>query len=59
MTKDIELEHAKYLAELLEREVIKNDDFEYIVFKPEINAFHSNYLSARFIDNINFGWSSC
>lgn len=58
MTKDIEREHTKYLAELLEREVIKKDDFEDIVFKPEINAFHSNYLSARFMDNINFGWSS-
>lgn len=58
MTKDIEREHTKYLAELLEREVIKKVDFEDIVFKPEINAFHSNYLSARFMDNINFGWSS-
>ena len=58
MTKDIEREHTKYLAELLEREVIKKCDFEDIVFKPEINAFHSNYLSARFMDNINFGWSS-
>ena len=26
--------------------------------KPEINAFHSNYLSSRFMDNINFGWSA-
>lgn len=58
MTKDIEREHTKYLAELLKREVIKKVDFEDIVFKSEINAFHSNYLSARFMDNINFGWSS-
>lgn len=58
MTKDIEREHSKYLAELLEHEVIKKDEFEDMLFKPEINAFHSNYLSARFMDNINFGWSA-
>ena len=47
-----------YLAKLLEQEVIKQDEFEDLVFKPEINAFHSNYLSSRFMDNINFGWSA-
>ena len=43
---------------MLEQEVIKQDEFEDLVFKPEINAFHSNYLSSRFMDNINFGWSA-
>lgn len=47
-----------YLAELLEREVITQDEFRDLVFKPEINAFDSNYLSSRFIDKINFGWSA-
>ena len=47
-----------YLAKLLEQEVIKQDEFEDLVFEPEINAFHSNYLSSRFMDNINFGWSA-
>lgn len=47
-----------YLAKLLEQEVIKQDEFEDLVFKAEINAFHSNYLSSRFMDNINFGWSA-
>lgn len=58
MTKDIERDYSPYLAELLEREVISKDEFEDLVYKQEINAFHSNYLSARFVDNINFGWSS-
>ena len=55
---DIQKEKNLYLAELLEREVIKKDEFDDIVFKTEINAFHSCYLSARFMDNINFGWSA-
>ena len=46
-----------YLAKLLEENAIKQDEFEDIEFKPEINAFCSKYLSAIFIDNINFGWS--
>ena len=55
---DFQKEKNLYLAELLEREVIKKDEFDDIVFKTEINAFHSCYLSARFMDNINFGWSA-
>ena len=55
---DIQKEKNLYLAKLLEQEVIKQDEFEDLVFKPEINAFHSNYLSSRFMDNINFGWSA-
>lgn len=55
---EIQKEKNLYLAELLEREVIKKDEFDDIVFKTEINAFHSCYLSARFMDNINFGWSA-
>ena len=54
---DIQKQKSLYLAKLLEQEVIKQDEFEDLVFKPEINAFHSNYLSSRFMDNINFGWS--
>ena len=54
---DIQKEKDLYLAELLEREVITQDEFRDLVFKPEINAFDSNYLSSRFIDKINFGWS--
>lgn len=46
-----------YLAKLLEKNAIKQDEFEDIEYKPEINAFCSKYLSAIFIDNINFGWS--
>ncbi len=46
-----------YLAKLLEENAIKQDEFEDIEYKPEINAFCSKYLSAIFIDNINFGWS--
>jgi len=55
---EIQKQKNLYLAKLLEQEVIKQDEFEDLVFKPEINAFHSNYLSSRFIDNINFGWSA-
>ena len=55
---DIQKERDLYLAELLEREVITQDEFRDLVFKPEINAFDSNYLSSRFIDKINFGWSA-
>ncbi len=55
---DIQKEKDLYLAELLEREVITQDEFRDLVFKPEINAFDSNYLSSRFIDKINFGWSA-
>ena len=55
---EIQKEKNLYLAKLLEQEVIKQDEFEDLVFKAEINAFHSNYLSSRFMDNINFGWSA-
>ena len=56
---DIQKQKNLYLAKLLEQEeVIKQDEFDDLVFKPEINAFHSNYLSSRFMDNINFGWSA-
>lgn len=55
---DLQKERDLYLAELLEREVITQDEFRDLVFKPEINAFDSNYLSSRFIDKINFGWSA-
>lgn len=54
---DIQEEREAYLGELLEREVITQDEFRDLVFKPEVNAFDSNYLSSRFIDKINFGWS--
>lgn len=50
-------ENDLYLAKLLEENAIKQDEFEDIEYKPEINAFCSKYLSAIFIDNINFGWS--
>lgn len=50
-------ENDLYLAKLLEKNAIKQDEFEDIEYKPEINAFCSKYLSAIFIDNINFGWS--
>ncbi|MDH1727387.1 hypothetical protein N5E37_14560 [Acinetobacter johnsonii] len=55
---EIQKQKNLYLAKLLEQEVIKQDEFEDLVFKPEINAFHSNYLSSRFMDNINLGWSA-
>lgn len=55
---DIQKEKEAYLGELLERDVITQDEFRDLVFKPEINAFDSNYLSSRFIDKINFGWSA-
>ena len=55
---DVQKQKNLYLAKLLEQEVIKQDEFDDLVFKPEINAFHSNYLSSRFMDNINFGWSA-
>ena len=55
---EIQKQKNLYLSKLLEQEVIKQDEFEDLVFKPEINAFHSNYLSSRFMDNINFGWSA-
>ena len=55
---DIQKQKNLYLAKLLEQEVIQQDEFEDLVFKAEINAFHSNYLSSRFMDNINYGWSA-
>lgn len=55
---DFQKEKEAYLGELLERDVITQDEFRDLVFKPEINAFDSNYLSSRFIDKINFGWSA-
>ena len=55
---DIQKEKNTYLGELLVRDAVTQDEFKDIVFKPEINAFHSNYLSSRFIDNINWGWNS-
>ncbi|WP_312080128.1 hypothetical protein [Acinetobacter schindleri] len=55
---DFQKEKEAYLGELLERDVITQDEFRDLVFKPEINAFDSNYLSSRFIHKINFGWSA-
>ena len=55
---DIQKEKELYLAELLERGALKQDEIDDLDFKTEISAFHSSYLSARFIDNINFGWSA-
>lgn len=55
---DIQKGKDLYLAELLEREVITQCEFKDLVFKPEINAFDSNYLSSWFIDRINFGLSA-
>ena len=55
---DINKEKELYLAELLERGALKQDEIDDLDFKTEISAFHSSYLSARFIDNINFGWSA-
>lgn len=55
---DFQKEKEAYLGELLGRDVITQDEFRDLVFKPEINAFDSNYLSSRFIDKINFGWSA-
>lgn len=46
-----------YLAKLLEKNAIKQDEFEDIKYKPEINAFDSKYLKQSFVDKINFGWS--
>ncbi|WP_333669720.1 hypothetical protein [Acinetobacter guillouiae] len=46
-----------YLAKLLEKNAIKQDEFEDIEYKPEINAFDSKYLKQSFVDKINFGWS--
>jgi len=54
----IQKEKELYLAELLERGALKQDEIDDLDFKTEISAFHSSYLSARFIDNINFGWSA-
>ncbi len=51
-------EKDAYLSELLAREAISQDEFDDIIFRPSVNAFDSNYLSARFIDNINWGWNS-
>ena len=38
---DIQKQKNLYLVKLLEQEVIKQDEFDDLVFKPEINAFHS------------------
>ena len=46
-----------YLAKLLEKNAIKQDEFKDIKYKPEINAFDSKYLKQSFVDKINFGWS--
>lgn len=46
-----------YLTKLLEKNAIKQDEFEDIEYKPEINAFDSKYLKQSFVDKINFGWS--
>ena len=54
----IQQEKDAYLGELLERDAITQDEYNDIIFRPSVNAFDSNYLSARFIDNINWGWSS-
>lgn len=51
-------EQSAYLASLVQHEAITQDEFNDITYKPEINAFHSEYLSSRFIDKINWGWSS-
>ncbi len=55
---DIQKEKDLYLKELLEREVISKDEFDDIEYIPEVNSFHSNYLSVRFIEKIDFGWSA-
>lgn len=55
---NIEREKDAYLGELLERDAITQDEYNDIIFRPSVNAFDSNYLSARFIDNINWGWNS-
>ena len=55
---DIQKEKDAYLGELLERDAITQDEYNDIIFRPSVNAFDSNYLSARFIDNINWGWNS-
>ncbi|KGT48410.1 hypothetical protein [Acinetobacter sp. HR7] len=55
---DIQKEKDAYLRMLLDQGAITKDEFDDIVYKPEVNAFHSNYLSSRFIDNINWGWSA-
>ncbi|MBB4836885.1 hypothetical protein [Acinetobacter schindleri] len=51
-------EQSAYLTSLVQHEAITQDEFNDITYKPEINAFHSEYLSSRFIDKINWGWSS-
>ena len=55
---DIQKEQDLYLKELREREVISKDEFDDIEYIPEVNSFHSNYLSVRFIEKIDFGWSA-
>lgn len=55
---DLQEEKDAYLSELLAREAISQDEFDDIIFRPSVNAFKSLYLSARFIDNINWGWNS-
>jgi len=55
---DIQEEKDVYLGELLAREAIAQDQFDDLVYMPNTNSFYSKYLSARFIDNINWGWSS-
>ena len=55
---DIQKEKDAYLGELLERDAITQDEYNDIIFRPSVNAFDSNYLSASFIDNINWGWNS-
>lgn len=55
---DIQKESNAYLATLVQQEAITQDEFKDIAYKPEINAFHSKYLSSHFVDNINWGWNA-
>lgn len=55
---DINKEREAYLAKLLEYGQITQDELNDLKYKIEINAFDSNYLSLRFVDKINFGWST-
>lgn len=55
---DIQKESDAYLATLVQQEAITQHEFKDITYKPEINAFHSNYLSSHFVDNINWGWNA-
>lgn len=55
---DLNKEREAYLAKLLEFNQITQDELNDLKYKIEINAFDSNYLSLRFVDKINFGWST-